>query len=368
MADVLRRRDLNRATLARQLLLERSTMAVFDAIEHLCGLQAQTTATWYTGLWTRLEDFDPRSVGELMTARRLVRVALLRSTVHLVTDRDCLAIRPLVQSVAERGFAANWGKHLKGLDLGEIAMAGRRLLEEQPMTFSGLGRRLQERWPDRDGASMAQAVRAYVALVQPPPRGLWGRSGQAVHATAEQWLGRPLAADPSIDDLLLRYLAAFGPAGVNDARTWSGLTGLTDVFERLRPRLRTFVDEQGRELFDLPEAPRPDPQTPAPVRFLYDYDNLLLSHADRSRVLDPQHQRLLWPPATSVVLGSVLLDGFVRASWRLERAKAGARLLVTTFAPVARKDADAVTAEGRRLLAFSAPRVEKHDVRVTHAE
>ena len=365
--SALSQRDLNRATLARQLLLRRSALSVPEAVEHLCGLQAQTTNTWYVGFWSRLEGFGPESIVRLMEARKLVRVVLMRSTIHLVTDRDCLGIRPLVQVVSERAFATNWGKNLQGLDIEEIVTAGVRLLAEQPLTFSALGKRLRERWPAGDGPSMAQAVRTYATLVQPPPRGLWGRSGQAVHALAEQYLGRPLVRDASIDALMLRYLAAFGPAGVNDARTWSGLTGLGEVFERLRPRLRVFTDEQGRELFDLPDAPRPDADTPAPVRFLYDYDNLLLSHADRTRVLGPSFKRLLWP-MTNVARGAVLVDGFVRASWRVEREKAGARLVVTSLADLPERESVAVTAEGLLLLRLLAPAAGEHDVRFTRTD
>jgi hypothetical protein len=358
-------RDLNRATLDRQLLLHRPAMPVLEAVEHLCGLQAQTTTSWYAGLWARLDGFTPQRVVELMEARELVRIALMRSTIHLVSAADCLAMRPLVQVVSERSFATNWGKNLPGVDLDEVVAAGVTLLAQQPMTFSALGKQLQEKWPERDGASMAQAVRTYVALVQPPPRGLWGRSGQAVHAPAEQYLGRPLADKPSIDDLMLRYLAAFGPASVNDARTWSGLTGLGEVFDRLRPQLVTFADEQGRELFDLPGAPRPGGDVPAPVRFLYDFDNLLLSHADRTRVLDPAYRKLLWP-LTNMALGSVLVDGFVRASWKLEKGKGWAHLVVTSFSPFTKKDAAAIAGEGLRLLEFLAPGVE-HDIRYAAA-
>jgi hypothetical protein len=364
---VLSRRELNRAVLDRQLLLRRAKIPVHAAVELLCGLQAQATTSWYVGLWTRLEGFTPEPVVALMKARELVRGALMRSTIHLVTARDWTKFRPLVQPVIVRSFATNWAKNLSGCDMEEIVAAGREVLEEKPLTFSALGKRLEERWPDRDGASMAQAVRAYAPLVQPPPRGLWGHSGQAVHAPAEQWLGRPVAAAPSIDDLMLRYLAAFGPAGANDARTWSGLAGLGEVFDRLRPRLRTFADEQGRELFDLLEAPRPDADTPAPVRFLYDYENLLLSHADRARVLDPAYRALLWP-MTHQALGSVLVDGFVRANWRVEREKERARVVVTAMPRLAKKDAAAVSAEGMRLLAFLAPDAGRHDVHMMAVE
>ncbi|WP_290866579.1 winged helix DNA-binding domain-containing protein [Hamadaea sp.] len=358
-------RDLNRATLDRQLLLRRSSLSVVEAVTHLCGLQAQTTHSWYAGLWGRLAKFDPQQVVTLMADRALVRIAVQRSTIHLVTAADALTMRPLVQSVGERSFASNWAKFLPGVELAEVVTAGVKLLEQQPMTFSDLGKRLTEVWPDRDGPAMAQAVRTFAALVQPPPRGLWGRSGLAVHVPAEQYLGRPLAVDPSIDELIVRYLTAFGPASVQDAQTWSGLTRLGEVFERLRPRLIAYADEQGRELFDVPEGPRPEADVEAPVRFLYDFDNLLLSHADRTRVLDPAYRPLLWPQSNTA-LGSVLVDGFVRASWRPEKSKGKAHLTVISYQPFPTRQRSAVEAEGRRLLEFLVPGAE-HDVRFTTA-
>jgi Winged helix DNA-binding domain len=362
---VLSLRALNRATLDRQMLLSRSDRPVMQAVRHLCGLQAQTTHSWYAGLWSRLEDFDPQQVVTLMQDRQLVRIAAMRSTIHLVTADDALTMRPLLQSVGERSFASNWGKNLPGVDLAEVVTAGVALLEEHSMTFNDLGKRLAEKWPDRDGASMAQAVRTYAALVQPPPRGLWGRSGQAVHTPIQHFLGRPLATDASIDELILRYLAAFGPASVQDAQTWSGLTRLGEVFERLRSRLIAYADEQGRELFDLPESPRPAEGVEAPIRFLYDYDNLLLSHADRTRVLSPAYRTLLWPPG-NFVLGSVLVDGFVRASWKPEKSKGRMHLVVTSFEAFPARQRSAIEAEGRRLLEFLTPAAE-HDVRFTTA-
>ncbi len=358
---------LNRATLERQLLLRRSAMSVYEAVEHLCGLQAQTTTSWYVGLWTRLDGFRPESVVDLIQARKLVRVVLMRSTIHLVTDRDCLAMRRPVQIVSVRGMRTNWGRNLAGgVDLDQVTAAGRKLLEEKPRTFSELGRRLQERWPDQDAASLAQVVRAHATLVQVPPRGLWGRSGLAAHTTAEHWLGRPLAQDDAPDNMMLRYLSAFGPASVADARTWSGLTGLREVFDRLRPRLRTFTDERGRELYDLPDAPRPEPDTPAPVRFLYDFDNLVLSHDDRTRFLDADHRELLWP-GNNRVLGAVLVDGAVRGSWRLERNRDSATLVVRSLRRPTIRDTGALTAEGLRLLQLIGAGASRHDVQFTVA-
>ncbi|MFI6273422.1 winged helix DNA-binding domain-containing protein [Micromonospora zamorensis] len=278
-------RALNRATLDRQLLLRRADLTVPQALERLAGLQAQTPQTWYVGLWARLAGYIPEPTSQLLADGTVVRMALMRSTIHLVTAADCRWLRPLVQPVIERSTMGAFGRHLTGLNQAELASTARELLAVKPLTFSDLGRALAQRWPDRDPAALAQAARAWVPLVQVPPRGLWRRSGPAAHSPIETWLGRAVDPDPSIDTLLLRYLAAFGPATISDAQQWCGLTRLAEVIDRLRPRLAAFRDEYGRELFDLADAPRPDPDTPAPVRFLYDFDNLLLSHADRSRVV-----------------------------------------------------------------------------------
>ncbi|MGH9247153.1 MAG: winged helix DNA-binding domain-containing protein [Acidimicrobiales bacterium] len=358
---MLSRRALNRATLARQMLLRRQQLAVVDAIERLAGLQSQTVHSWYVGLWTRLADLRPEPVAQLLATRQVVRIALMRSTIHLVTARDCLAWRRLVEPVIARSMKGNFGRHLVGLDMDKLVAAGRALVEEQPLTFSELGRRLAERWPDRDAAAMAQAIRARVPLVQVPPRGLWGVSGLAAHTSAEAWLGRPVDPAPSVDEFVMRYLAAFGPASVRDMQTWSGLTRLGEVAERLPPRLATFRDEQGRELFDLPDAPRPDPETPAPVRFLYDFDNLLLSHADRSRFVSEDYGRQVYPD--NVQPSIVLVDGWTNADWKITRERDTATLTVQPFVRLTTEEIAELTDEGARLLDFVARDAGQHDIR-----
>lgn len=268
--NVLGTRALNRTLLERQMLLRRRKLSAEGTIEHLVGMQAQARDPPYIGLWTRLEGFRPDELSRLIENRWVVRIALMRNTVHLVTARDCLALRPLVQPIIDRGLRANRAHRvaIEGVDTEELAAVGRDLLEERPCTAKELGVLLGKRWPGRDPATLARAIRHLLPLVQVPPRGIWRKGGQATHTTAEAWLGRPLDPDPSLEEMVLRYLGAFGPATVKDAQTWSGLSGLGEVFERLRPRLLSLRDEQGKELFDLPDAPRPDPDTPAPPRFL----------------------------------------------------------------------------------------------------
>jgi hypothetical protein len=359
---VLSRRALNRATLERQHLLRRAPMPTEDMVEHLGGLQAQTPHTWYVGLWNRLVDFEPEQAATPLTERRLVRLALLRSTIHLVTARDAYALRQLLQPMIERAMNNTFGRHLVGLEPAEVVAAGRAALDGTPMTFSQLGRALAQRWPDRDPAALAQAVRAWVPLVQVTPRGVWGRSGLAAHACLDTWVGSSTHDGATVDDLVLRYLGAFGPAGVRDAQTWSGLTRLGEVLDRLRPRLVTYTDEHGVELFDRPDAPRPDPDTPAPARFLYDFDNLLLSHADRSRVITDGYRGMDLDPHGPMPR-LVLLDGFTAALWTVETPKGSAILSVHPFGKLSTSDKSALTAEGTALLEFLAPRAGRREVR-----
>jgi Winged helix DNA-binding domain len=356
-------RALNRALLARQLLLERAPMTALEALEHLVGLQAQAPGPPYVGLWTRLEKFDPAELADLIVNRGAVRIALQRGTIHAVSASDALTLRPLLQPLFDR-WLGQLAPRLGGVPLQAAAQAARELLEEQPLTFAELGRRLGERWPGADPAALGQVARGALALVQIPPRGLWGRSGPAAHTTIEAWLGTPLDRSSTLEKLLLRYLAAFGPASVRDAQTWCGLTGLAKVAGRLRARLSTFRDEAGRELFDLPDAPRPDPDTTVPVRFLPEWDNLLRSHHERSRVISDQHRAALRRP-NDVVPGTVLVDGFVAATWGQEIKGAAASLTVEPLRPLNQREASAVAAEGRRLLRWSAPSVTSSALAVT---
>jgi Winged helix DNA-binding domain len=350
---VLGRRALNRSLLERQLLLRRHEVSAFEAVEHLVGLQAQAPAPPYVGLWTRLADFRPGELSRMILDRLAVRVALMRNTVHLVTAEDCLKLRPLVQPTIGRNLYTGSAERaaVKEIDAAELVAAGRALLEERPLTARELGGLLGERWPDQDPAALARAIRNLVPLVQVPPRGVWGESGPAAHTTIEAWLGRRLDPDPSPDEMVMRYLGAFGPASVKDAQTWSGLTRLGEVFERLRPRLRTFRNQDGTELYDLPDAPRPDPDVPSPVRFVAAFDNLILSHADRSRVIAAEHRKAI-TSKNGMVPATFLVDGFVSGTWKVVRDRREATLWISPFEHLPKQDRDALTEEGGRLLNF----------------
>jgi Winged helix DNA-binding domain len=367
--DVLNLRALNRALLARQMLLEPSPLpegpgragAVIAMVEHLAGLQAQAPFPPYYGLWSRLAGFRPGDLAELLVSRQVVRIALMRSTIHLVSARDCLAFRPLLQPALDRSLSTIFGKQFAGVDTAALAAAGRALVDAEPRTFGELGGLLAPDWPGHPPNALAQGVRVLVPLVQVPPRAVWGAAGLSRHTSAEAWLGSPLDPSPSPELFVARYLGAFGPATVADVQAWSGLTRLAGVVDRMRPGLRTFRDEQGRELFDLPDAPRPAPGTPAPVRLVAEFDNLVLSHVDRTRVISPDHRQRL-NTRNGIFPGTVLVDGFVAGMWRIARARGAAALTIEMFASVPAAGRDAVVAEAERLLGFAAVG-DDHEIR-----
>lgn len=321
-------------------------------IEHLVGLQAQTPTDPYLALAARIEGFVPDELGRLVADRGAVRLALMRSTIHLVTDRDSVALRSVLQPAMERSFRTGspFGRAHAGVDLAELTAVGRAIVEQRPRTNRELGHALRDRWPDRDPIALGYAVRAFAPLVQVPPRGIWGRSGQTRLTTAEHWLCRPLDPDPTPDRMIERYLAAFGPASVADVQAWSGLIGLREAVERLRPRLRTFRTERGTELFDVPDGLLPNPAIPAPPRFLPVYDNVLLGHADRTRIVSPEAKAFI--VGQNGLLATFLVDGFVAGTWRLDRRADPPALELAAFAPIDAADRDELVAEGRRLAAF----------------
>lgn len=356
-------RALNRATLARQMLLDRSPVSPLEAVQHLVAMQSQAPHAPYVGLWSRLVGFDPATVSDLTEDRTLVRVASLRTTVHLSTAADAAALRVLCQDRLERTFASTtWGQGLRAaqLDLGPVVAAARALLEEQPRSRAELAPLLAERWPGHDAEALAYGSTYHLPLVQVTPRGLWQRGGLARWTTLQAWTGTELDHEAPPDGLVLRYLAAFGPASVKDVQAWCGVARLKVVLDRLRPQLVTFRDEAGRELFDLPDAPRPPEHVPAPFRFLPEYDNLLLSHDDRSRVGARASDRAPAWAGNGAKAGTILVDGLFDGFWDLvlDEAAGTATLLVDPIDPLTQAQWADAEQEGHALLTMLAPDAE----------
>lgn len=347
MTEILSQRALNRATLARQYLLQRVAAAAIDAIEHLAGMQSQAPLAPYLGLWSRLRDFAPGELSALTERRQVVRLHLMRNTVHLVSARDCLDWRTLFSPLHAAQFSAHFRHGIAGVNQDALLRQARRLLETRPRTRTQLGALLAQRWPDADPAALAYAATHHIPLCQVPPRGIWGKTGPAAWAPVESWLGAPLRPAPA-DGLVLRYLGAFGPAAVADMQQWSGLTRLREVAERLP--LRTFRGEAGQVLYDLPGAPRPDADVPAPPRFLPEYDNLLLSYRDRTRLI-PGNRPVPLPPGNGAAAGTFLADGWWQGTWQIQ----GRTMRIQPFTRLRRTDHDALLAEAAQLCAFADP-------------
>jgi Winged helix DNA-binding domain len=357
--DVISQRALNRALLERQHLLRRRKASAAQEIEHLVAMQAQVPNSPYVGLWTRLEGFQPNELSDLISKRRAVRLGLLRNTIHLVTARDCLALRPPFQSLFERalktsafGRKSGGHRHERPDRAGNCPDAGKaaHVFGARAVAAAALA------GPGRDLARLRDSVprshcpgAAARDLGQERPADLDDNRALA---------GRPLDPQPSIDKLILRYLAAFGPATVSDISAWSGLTALRDTVERLRPKLRVFQDERGRELFDMQDGPRPDPDTPALPRFLPEYDNLLLGHDHRTRIIDHAYRYVIF-------IGTLLVDGFVKGTWTIKRTREAATLTIEPLQRLTKADRTAVAEEGERLLTFAAGDLSRHDVRIT---
>lgn len=348
---VLDDRALNRATLARQLLLDRADVPVLDAVAHLGGLQAQEPQEPFTGLWSRLRAFDPAALDGLLTGRHVVRTHLMRRTVHLLTADDTLAWRIRHDTMLRQKALGTYRRELEGVDLAELAAAaGAVLADGEPRSMPEVARILADRWPAPSPRALGEmAIAALVPVVQLPPRGLWRARSGVRYTPLTRWLGREIAppapegSDPVGEALVRRYLAAFGPAASADLRAWCGLAGLPAAVAALRGELVSFRDARGRELLDLPDAPRPDPGTPAPVRFLPAFDNAILGYHDRGRIIDDVHRGLSVAGARVV-----LVDGRVAATWTVDAAT----VQVTPLRGFSRAERAAITEEGQGLAAF----------------
>ncbi|WP_433324296.1 winged helix DNA-binding domain-containing protein [Spirillospora sp. CA-294931] len=353
MADTLSLRALNRATLARQLLLARADIGAVAAVERVGGLQAQEPRPPFLGLWARVEGFRPDDLLAAVRGHEVVRATSMRGTLHLMSSADYLAFRSPLQPVLDAGLRV-LGARAKGLDLDEVLPVARELLKERPRTFDEVRALLQERFPDVNDRALGFAVRMCLPLVMVPTDDRWGFPRTSEFALAETWLGAPVADDRTPDALVLRYLAAFGPASAADVQAWAGLPAPGEILDRLRPRLRIFKSEGGRELFDLPDAPRPGEDALAPARFVPEFDNLVLAHADRTRVIADEHR----PGLTTKnlrVRATFLWDGFARGTWEIERKRKTATLRLRPFAKLPPRAVSDLTLKATSLLGWAEP-------------
>ncbi|WP_151774007.1 winged helix DNA-binding domain-containing protein [Streptomyces abyssomicinicus] len=363
MKQRLTRRRLNRATLTRQLLTGRAELSAEAVIEQVGGVQAQDPEPPYIGLWNRIDGFRRDDLATLLDVRAVVRATLHRGTQHLVTAEDYLWLRPTLEPMLRVRRKGAFGRLTAGVDPEELAAAARSELSGRTTTRPELGRALAGRWPGRDPVALASSAQMLLPVLHPPPAGLWGRRGPVPFALAEDWLGRALTAEADPARLVLRHLAAFGPATVGDVQAWSGTTRLREVVDGLRPRLRQFGGEDGEELLDLPDAPLPEEELPVPVRFLALLDDVVLGHADRARLMTAERRRHL------VVEPAVLVDGFVRGLWSLAREADGrAVLTVRLFSPLTPRERQETAEEGAALLRFAVPDADRHDIRFASVE
>jgi len=360
--ETLSLRRLNRATLARQLLLEREKASAVAGVERLAGMQAQEPKHPFIGLWTRLEGFACEELLRALAERQVVRATLMRSTLHLMSAAGYAAVRMALQpprSVSLRVL----GARSEGLDLDAVLPAAREILRGTPLPFDEIRARLQEQFPDVNDRALGYAVRTLVPLVMvPSDEGRWGFERVSSFALADEWLDAPLADDDA-EALVTRYLAAFGPASAKDVERWSAVGGMKAVLDGMRDRLEVFADEGGRELFDLPDAPRPDADVPAPVRLLPEFDNLVLAHDDRTRVIADEHRPLVTTKNLRVK-ATFLVDGVVAGTWTVAVKRKVATLELAPFAKLPRRAVTALEREGEALLRFAEPDARERDVKL----
>jgi DNA glycosylase AlkZ-like len=362
MGQTMSPKALNRALLARQMLLTGDDVPVLTAVERLVGLQAQQPMPPFVALWTRLAKFDRGDLLTLLKNRQIVRATTMRGTLHLMSARDYTAFRQTFQPMLTAGMNSVLRDRAKGLDVSALVAIARRFFGSEPRTFTELRGELLAAFPKGDERAMGYAVRMHLPITAAPDGSPWGFEADPGFIDAETWLERPIESVERREDLVLRYLAAFGPATAADAQGWLGVGGLKDVLETLRPQLATFRDEKKRELFDLADAPRPAEDTRAPVCFLPGFDSAILAHVDRSRIIADEHRGLV-TTRNLQVLPTILVHGFVAGTWKNTCTKKTATLTISPFTRLPATVRKQLTTEGERLLRFIEPEAAEATVR-----
>jgi len=335
------RRELGRATLARQLLLERAPLGAVEAIEALAGMQAQEPRPPFVGLWSRIRGFEPARLLDALRTGAVLRAPLLRGTLHLVSAADFSVLRGSCQPALDLA-ARVLRDRAAGADLHAVTALARTALEERPRTSAQLRELMAAGFPGSDARALAYLARMRVPLALVPTEDEWGFPRDPALALAP-------AGPGDATTLVRRYLAAFGPASVADAQEWSGVRGLGAAFEALGEELIRLRDDAGRELYDLPDAPRPPADATAPVRLLPEFDNLVLGHADRGRLIAPEHRPLLITKNLRVP-ATFLVDGEVAGTWSLTRRTRRATLELAAFGRLAAAARRELEREGELLL------------------
>ena len=357
-------RELNRATLSRQMLLVRDTRTAVRAIEQLLGVQAQLPRPPFTGLWTRLEGFARSDLAKAVAARTVVRATSMRGTIHLMTAADFLKYRGCLQPSLDLGMHAILKERATALDLTALLKVARSYFKE-PHTFEEARDHFVSTFPRGDERAMGYAVRMGLPLVQVPSGDAWAYPAKADFVSAEAWLGKPVAACTSAATLVLRYLAAYGPATIKDIQAWLGLPDAERVVASLGDRVITLPGPSGKPLYDLPDAPRPDADTPAPVRFLPEWDGAIVTRADERVVAKADRPRVFLPGLRVAAL--VLVDGQAAATWKVAATSKLATLHVESFKPWPAPIRREVAVEGEALVRFVEPKAKAFDVKVTTA-
>ncbi|MCB2213538.1 winged helix DNA-binding domain-containing protein [bacterium] len=359
--ETLTTRELNRALLARQLLLERTTISPLGAVNQLAGLQAQIARPPFVALWSRLKNFSRDDLYTLITSKQVVRATWLRATIHLVSTSDFLTFRQTLQPVLSKALGSIARKELDGVDFAEIVAGARDLLGDNHLPFAEIRPLLQERFPDTNHRMLGYLVRTHLPLVMVPSEDRWAWHAKAGFAVADRWLDAEIYPAEHLPELVKRYLAAFGPATPGDMQTWSGLQGLKPIFEQLDDELVTFKDERKRALYDLPDAPRPPAETKVPVRYLANFDNAILGHQDRTRIVADEHRKGL-VSKNLMVPATFLVDGFVAGTWKTDVKRKVATLTLTPFGKLTKTTQKQLEREGKKLLRWVEPEAKDYVV------